>query len=213
VRFLFLPFAFLVSGVLLASCMGGRQTAATGERVENPSTTAESSTSAQIGAAETVAPDFSHIAAASAALFDEVSSRLLAGLGAIVECVRAGDEGAACVSDERGAFTGAFQAAVQTWNNTGPETRSNPCYRRLETYGRVLTRLRTGSEAIAATESGQGPKLRCFESKATQLQRLHRDAAARFLAACHMTAYRRSESTAQGFASGQGRLTELLKGS
>ena len=131
----------------------------------------------------TLVPDFNHISAASAARFAEASGRLQAELDAIVDCIHERDGG--CVNDERHAFTAALLAAVDNWNVAGPETRDNPCYRRLEDYGRTLAKLRTASDALfAATKAGKTAQLSDFASEAAQLHEEHREATTRFLAAC-----------------------------
>jgi len=162
--------AALVSGVLLTSCMEGRDT---GDSVGNPSTPAPSSTSTQNWNRPGITP-------ADAARFDEASGRLQGELDAIVACMREDDSG--CVYGERDGFRAAFRDSVH--NLTGPETRDNPCYRRLEDYDTVLSELRTLRWLFVATESGQPVSLNDFWGEATRLQEKHRDAAARFLAAC-----------------------------
>jgi hypothetical protein len=131
---------------------------------------------------DTVAPDFNHISAADAARFDEASGRLQGELDAIVACIREDDSG--CVNGERDGFRAAFRDSVH--NLTGPETRDNPCYRRLEDYDTVLSELRTLRWLFVATEPGQPVRqsLSDFWGEATRLQEKHRDVAAQFLAAC-----------------------------
>jgi hypothetical protein len=130
----------------------------------------------------TLAPDFNHISAADAARFDEASGRLQGELDAIVACIREDDSG--CVNGERDRFRAAFRDSVH--NLTGPETRDNPCYRRLEDYDTVLSELRTLGWIFVATEPGQPVRqsLSNFWGEATRLQEKHRDVPARFLAAC-----------------------------
>jgi hypothetical protein len=178
--------AALVSSVVLGACMGGGHTSATSSGVVSPSTSAPTSTSTQARASDTtLARDFSHISATDAARFDEASGRLQGELDAIVVCMR--EEDSDCVHNERGGFMAAFQAAVRTWNTTGPELRSNPCYRRLLDYGTVLSELRTVSRWLfVGTEPGQPVRqsLSDFWGGAARLQEKHRDLAAQFLAAC-----------------------------
>lgn len=101
----------------------------------------------------------------------------------MVDCIRLGDSG--CVAGERDGFKAALRAAKSMWNQTGPESRATPCYRRLMDYGRILDALRTMSEALfAATDAGEAATLSDFADEAAQLQRNHRDATAQFLAAC-----------------------------
>ena len=104
-HFPLLPIAALVSGVALTACMGGGHTAATGESLLNRP----------------------GITRADAGRFDEASGRLQGELDAIVACLREDDSG--CVNGERDGFRAAFRDSVH--NLTGPETRDNPCYRRL----------------------------------------------------------------------------------
>lgn len=169
--------AALVSGVALTACMGGGHTAATGTSVVTPSTPAPSSTSTQNWNRPGITP-------ASAGRFDEASGRLQGVLDAIVACMREDDWG--CVNGERDGFRAAFRDSVH--NLTGPETRDNPCYRRLEDYDSVLSQLRTVSRWLfVATEPGQPlprQSLSDFWGRVVQLQEKHRDVAARFLAAC-----------------------------
>ena len=94
------------------------------------------------------------------------------------------EDDSGCVNGERDGFRAAFRDSVH--NLTGPETRDNPCYRRLQDYDTVLSELRTESRWLfLATEPGQGPtSLSDFWGEAVRLQEKHRDLAARFLAAC-----------------------------
>jgi hypothetical protein len=156
--------AALVSGVALTACMGGGHTAATGARVVTPSTPG--------------------ITPASAARFDEASGRLQGELDAIVACM--GEDDSGCVYGERDGFRAALRDTVH--NLTGPETRDNPCYQRLEDYDTVLSEIRTVSRWLfVATEPGQPglpTSLSDFWGRTVQVQEKHRDLAARFLAAC-----------------------------
>jgi hypothetical protein len=165
--------------------MGGGHTAATSESVVNGSTSAATSAPAQTGATDTtLASDFNHISAADAARFDEASGRLQGELDAIVACMREDDSG--CVYGERDGFRAALRDSAH--NLTGPETRDNPCYQRLEDYDTVLSEIRTVSRWLfLATEPGQPgfpTSLSDFWGRAVQVQEKHRDLAARFLAAC-----------------------------
>jgi len=153
--------------------MGGGRTAATGESVVNGSTSARSSTSSQNWNRPGITP-------ADAARFDEASGRLQGELDAIVACIREDDSG--CVDGERDGFRAAFRDAVN--NLTGPETRDNPCYQRLEDYDTVLSELRVLRWLFVATEPGQPVSLSDFWGEAARLQEKHRDVAARFRAAC-----------------------------
>ena len=166
----------LLFGVALTACMGGRQTAATGPSAVTPSTPTPSPTSTQNGNRTGISP-------ANAARFDEASGRLQAELDTIVACMEEDDS--RCVYGERDGFRAAFRDSVH--NLTGPETRDNPCYRRLEGYDTVLGELRTvSSRLFVATMPGRTVRasLSDFWGDATRLQEKHRDLAARFLAAC-----------------------------
>ena len=159
--------------------MGGGHTAATGESVVNGSTPAPSSTSTQNWNRPGITP-------ADAARFDEASGRLQGELDAIVACMREDDSG--CVNGEQDGFVAALQAGVRTWNTIGPESRSNPCYRRLMDYGSVLSQLRAVSRWLfVATEPGQPlprQSLSDFWGRVVQSQEKHRYIAAQVLAAC-----------------------------
>ena len=152
----------------------------------NGSTSVSSSTSAQTGATDTIASDINHISAVDAAHFDDVSARLQGELDAIFACMREDDSG--CVNGERDGFMAALQAGIRTWNTIGPESRSNPCYRRLMDYDSVLSQLRTVSRWLfVATEPGQPlPRHPLVTSggRVVQSQEKHRYIAAQFLAAC-----------------------------
>jgi hypothetical protein len=149
VRFL-LPVAALVTGLLLASCKGGGHAATTSESVVNGTTSAATSAPAQTGATDTtLASDFNHISAADAARFDEASGRLQGELDAIVACMREDDSG--CVYGERDGFRAALRDSAH--NLTGPETRDNPCYQRLEDYDTVFSEIRTVSRWLFSQPS------------------------------------------------------------
>jgi hypothetical protein len=154
--------------------MGGGHTADTGK---SGSTSAPSSTSTQNWNRPGITP-------ADATRFDEASGRLQGELDAIVACIQEDDWG--CVNGERDGFRAAFRDSVH--NLTGPETRGNPCYERLEDYGTVLSELRTVSRWLfVASEPGQPlprQSLSDFWGRVVQSQEKHRDIAARFLAAC-----------------------------
>jgi hypothetical protein len=103
-----------------------------------------------------------------------------------VEVVPFGEDDSGCVYGERDGFRAALWESVH--NLTGPETRDNPCYQRLEDYDTVLSEIRTVSRWLfVATEPGQPGfpiSLSDFWGRAVQVQEKHRDVAARFLAAC-----------------------------
>jgi hypothetical protein len=167
--------AALASGVALTACTGGEHTAATGTSVVATSTPTPSSTSTQNWNRPGITP-------ASAARFDEASGRLQGVLDAIVACMGEDDWG--CVNGERDGFRAAFRDSVH--NLTGLETRDNPCYQRLEDYDSVLSQLRPASRWLFVA-GGQPPprtSLSDFWGRIVQLQKKHRDLAARFLAAC-----------------------------
>jgi hypothetical protein len=96
------------------------------------------------------------------------------------------EDDSGCVNDERDGFRAAFRDSVHSL--TGPETRDNPCYRRLEDYDSVLSEVGTVSRWLfIATDPGQPlphQSLSDFWGRVVQVQEKHRYLAARFLAAC-----------------------------
>ena len=105
----------------------------------------------------TIAPDFNHISGADDQHFTAASVRLQTELEAIIACFHVGGHPTACVNYHRPGFVQAFQAARRVWNSTGPESRSNRCYRLLVSDGRALAKLHKASEPLfAVSESGGG---------------------------------------------------------
>jgi hypothetical protein len=114
-----------------------------------------------------------------------VTWQLQTELEAIIACSDVGGDRMVCVNYHRPGLVADARVAMQAWSSIGPETRSNRCYRRLVSYGRVLSDLQTGHEAVfPVIESGQEPKLRDVERRARTAAEAHNDAAERVLAAC-----------------------------
>ena len=177
----------LAAGVDALRSKDGPSPAEASATVAGPSSTpAPSTTSTRTNPTDTLAPDFTHVSAADAARFNAAQRQLQAELDAIVACFDVGGRRTACVNYHRFGLRADLRAIMQVWNTIGPQTRSNRCCRWLVGYGRLLTNLRAGSEALfAAAESGDDSKLRDVESKIAA--GAHQNALARFLAVCVRT--------------------------